>query len=70
MHHPELLEAIVKGYNIDTSDFIINTAHNSRSREGNYNHWKTFIIIIKLYTWLKYKPFNLDKRKNYYYKIK
>lgn len=38
VHHPELFEAIVKGYNIDTSDYTINTAHNLRAREGNHNH--------------------------------
>jgi len=38
VHHPELFEAAVKGYNIDTSDFVINTAHNVRAREGNDNH--------------------------------
>lgn len=37
VHHPELFEAVVKGYNIDTSNFVINTADNYRSREGNYN---------------------------------
>lgn len=38
VHHPELFEAIVKGYNIDTSDFTINTAHNLRVREGDHNN--------------------------------
>lgn len=37
VHHPELFEAITKGYNVDTSDYVINTAHNVRSREGNGN---------------------------------
>jgi len=37
VHHPELFESITKGYNIDTSDYVINTAHNVRSREGNAN---------------------------------
>ena len=37
VHHPELFEAALKGYNIDTSDFLINTANNMRSREGNHN---------------------------------
>lgn len=37
VHHPELFEAVLKGYNIDTSDFVINTADNLRAREGNYN---------------------------------
>lgn len=35
VHHPELFEAAMKGYNIDTSDFAINTAHNVRAMEGN-----------------------------------
>ena len=39
VHHPELFEAIVKGYNIDTSNFVINTAHNLRVREGDHNNW-------------------------------
>lgn len=39
VHHPELFEAVVKGYNIDTSDYTINTANNLRAREGNHNHW-------------------------------
>jgi len=38
IHHPELFEAIVKGYNIDTSNFVINTAHNLRVREGDHNN--------------------------------
>jgi len=37
VHHPELFEAVLKGYNIDTSDFVINTAHNVRVREGSPN---------------------------------
>jgi len=37
VHHPEMFEAVVKGYNIDTSDFVINTGHNIRSREGSTN---------------------------------
>jgi hypothetical protein len=37
IHHPELFEASVKGYNIDTSDFTINTAHNLRAMEGHDN---------------------------------
>lgn len=37
VHEPELFEAAMKGFNIDTSDFVINTANNFRSREGNYN---------------------------------
>jgi hypothetical protein len=37
VHHPELFEAAVKGYNIDTTDFTINTADNIRYREPNYD---------------------------------
>ena len=37
VHHPELFEAVCKGYNVDTSDFVINTAHNLRAKEGNYS---------------------------------
>lgn len=37
VHHPEIFEAVIKGYNVDTTDFVINTADNVRSREGNYN---------------------------------
>jgi hypothetical protein len=37
VHHPELFEAVCKGYHVDTSDFVINTANNLRAREGNYN---------------------------------
>ena len=39
VHHPELMEAALKGFNIDTSDFTINTAEVSRAREGNHGHW-------------------------------
>lgn len=39
VHDPELFEACVKGFNIDTSNFAINTAMNFRSREGHYNQW-------------------------------
>jgi hypothetical protein len=37
VHHPELFEAAIKGYNIDTSNFVINTAHNIRMNEGTHN---------------------------------
>jgi len=37
VHQPELLEAALKGYNIDTEDFVINTADNVRYREPNHN---------------------------------
>lgn len=35
VYHPELFEAALKGFNIDTTDFVINTAEVSRAREGN-----------------------------------
>jgi hypothetical protein len=38
VHQPELFEAAMKGYNIDTSDFTINTANNERALEPNYNY--------------------------------
>ena len=38
VHQPELFEAVVKGYNVDTSDFVINTAHNERALEPNLNN--------------------------------
>ncbi|CAK84399.1 unnamed protein product (macronuclear) [Paramecium tetraurelia] len=37
VHHPELFEAATKGYVIDTSNFVINTAHNIRQFEGYQN---------------------------------
>lgn len=37
VHEPELFEAVVKGYHIDTSDFVINTAHNEQYWTGHYN---------------------------------
>ncbi len=39
VHHPEIFEAVAKGYNIDTSDYVINTANNERARDGNHNQW-------------------------------
>ena len=38
VHHPEVFDAIVRGYHIDTTDFVINTGHNERSREPHYNY--------------------------------
>ena len=38
VHHPEVFEAIAKGYHVDTDDFVINTAHNERTRESHYNY--------------------------------
>ena len=37
VHHPEVFEAIARGYHVDTDDFVINTAHNERTRESHYN---------------------------------
>jgi hypothetical protein len=38
VHQPELFEMVMRGYNIDTSDFVVNTAHNIRAFEPNHNH--------------------------------
>ncbi len=38
VHQPEVFEMVVKGYNIDTSDFVINTDHSIRYNEPNHNH--------------------------------
>ena len=32
VHHPQLFEAAINGYNIDTTDFVINTGDNIRYR--------------------------------------
>jgi hypothetical protein len=37
VHHPEIFEAVIKGFHIDTSDFVINTAHDKSHMEGHYN---------------------------------
>jgi hypothetical protein len=37
VHEPELLEQVCRGYNIDTSDFQINTEDNLRLWEPNKN---------------------------------
>ena len=37
VHQPEVFEMVLKGYNIDTSDFTINTEHNVRFNEPNHN---------------------------------
>jgi hypothetical protein len=37
VHQPELFDMALKGYNIDTSDFVINTEHNIRFNEPNHN---------------------------------
>ena len=38
VHNPEVFEMVAKGYNIDTSDFVINTEHNIRFNEPSHNH--------------------------------
>jgi predicted nucleic-acid-binding protein len=38
VHQPEVFEQVLKGYNIDTSDFVINTEDNIRFNEPNHNH--------------------------------
>ncbi len=37
VHEPELFEAVIKGFHIDTSDFAISTAHEAVHWEGHYN---------------------------------
>ena len=37
VHHPELFEAVCKGFKIDTSDFSINTAETEKFLEGHHN---------------------------------
>jgi len=37
VHEPELFEAVLKGYNIDTTDFVINTENNFRARDAIHN---------------------------------
>lgn len=37
VHHPEIFEAVCKGFRVDTSNYSINTAHNVRVHEGHYN---------------------------------
>ena len=38
VHQPEVFEWVMKGYNIDTSDFTINTDHSVRFNEPNHNN--------------------------------
>lgn len=38
VHQPEVFEMAMKGYNIDTSDFEINTEHNIRTFEPTDNY--------------------------------
>lgn len=37
VHQPEIFEMVMKGYNIDTSDFVINTQETLRFKEPNHN---------------------------------
>jgi len=38
VHQPEVFEMVLKGYNIDTSDFVINTDHSVRHYEPTDNY--------------------------------
>jgi hypothetical protein len=38
VHNPEVFEMVLKGYNIDTSDFTINTDHSVRYLEPTHNY--------------------------------
>ena len=38
VHQPEIFEQVLKGYNIDTSDFTINTDNSVRFAEPNKNY--------------------------------
>lgn len=38
VHQPELFEAAIKGYHIDTSDFVINTLMDERVGEPHHNY--------------------------------
>lgn len=37
VHQPEIFEMVLRGFNIDTSNFVINTAHNLRYLEPHTN---------------------------------
>ncbi len=37
VHEPEIFEAVLKGYHIDTKNFVINTAHDEQVWAGHYN---------------------------------
>ena len=37
VHQPEIFEMVLKGYNIDTSDFVIDTTETLRFNEPNHN---------------------------------
>ena len=38
VHTPEVFEMVLKGYNVDTSDFVINTDHSVRQSEPTHNY--------------------------------
>ena len=38
VHQPEVFDMVLKGYNIDTSDFVINTDHSVRFGEPTNNY--------------------------------
>jgi len=38
VHQPEVFEMVLKGYNIDTSDFVINTDNSLRWNEPTHNY--------------------------------
>ena len=38
VHQPEVFEMVLKGYNIDTSDYTINTDHSVRAFEPTDNY--------------------------------
>jgi hypothetical protein len=37
VHHPEVFEAVVKAYHVDTTDFVVNTHLQDRAREPHHN---------------------------------
>lgn len=37
VHHPEVFDAVCRGFHVDTSDYSINTAHEDRAREPHYS---------------------------------
>ena len=47
VHQPEIFEMCMKGYNIDTSDFTINTDNSIRFAEPNKNFWLTKFFVFK-----------------------
>jgi len=38
VHQPEVFDMVLKGYNIDTIDYVINTDHSVRTYEGTANY--------------------------------